>query len=62
MPLGVKVQSFLRNVFSGRRADAELNEEVRAHLELLIDEMCARGCRRKKRDRQREWNWEGSNR
>jgi putative ABC transport system permease protein len=38
MPIGVKVRSVLRNVFSGRRADAELDEEVRAHLELLVEE------------------------
>jgi putative ABC transport system permease protein len=43
MPLDVKVRSFLRNVFSGRRADAELDKEVRAHLELLIDEKIRAG-------------------
>ena len=43
MPLDVKVRSFLRNVFSGLRADAELDKEVRAHLELLIDEKIRAG-------------------
>jgi hypothetical protein len=38
MPLLVKAGSFLRNLFSSRRADADLDEEVRSHLELLTDE------------------------
>jgi len=32
-----KAQSFLRNIFWWRRVDAELDREVRAHLQLLID-------------------------
>jgi putative ABC transport system permease protein len=43
MPLAVKVCSFLRNVFSGGRAEVDLDEEVRAHLELLIDEKVRSG-------------------
>src|SRR5450755_2004691 len=43
MPVSVKMRRFLRNLFSGRRADAELDEEVRAHLELLIDEKIRAG-------------------
>ena len=38
MPLFVKVRSFLRNLFSCRRVDLDLNEEVHSHLELLIEE------------------------
>jgi len=38
MPLFVKARSFLRNLFLSRRVDAELDQEVRAHLELLIAE------------------------
>ncbi len=33
MPLLVKAQSFLRNLFSSRRADVDLDQEVRSHLE-----------------------------
>jgi len=38
MPLFVKARSFLRNLFLSRRVDADLDQEVRAHLEMLIDE------------------------
>ncbi len=38
MPLFVKAQSFLRNLFSRRRVDVDLDREVRAHFELLIAE------------------------
>jgi predicted permease len=38
MPLFAKVQGFLRNLFSARRVDADLDREVHAHLELLIAE------------------------
>ena len=38
MPLFVKAQSLLRNLFSRRRVDVDLDQEVRAHLELLIAE------------------------
>src|SRR5438046_3362886 len=38
MPLYLKVRSFLGNLFSPRRVDADLDQEVRAHLELLIAE------------------------
>jgi len=34
----VKVRSFLRNLFLSRRVDADLDQEVHAHLELLIAE------------------------
>ncbi len=38
MPLLVKARSFLRNLFSTRRLELDLDEEVRSHLELLVDE------------------------
>ncbi len=38
MPLGAKARSFLRNLFLSRRIDADLDQEVRAHLELLTEE------------------------
>jgi len=38
VPLFVKVRSFLRNLFSSRRVEVDLDEEVHAHLELLIEE------------------------
>jgi len=38
MPLFVKARSFLRNFFLSRRVDADLDQEVRAHLEMLIAE------------------------
>jgi putative ABC transport system permease protein len=38
MPLLVKVQSFLRNLFLSRRVDADLDQEVHTQLELLTEE------------------------
>jgi putative ABC transport system permease protein len=38
MPLFVKFQSFIRNLLSSRTVDADLDQEVHAHLELLIAE------------------------
>jgi putative ABC transport system permease protein len=38
MPLFRKALSFLRNFLLSRRVESELDDEVRAHLELLIDE------------------------
>src|SRR6266850_1486500 len=38
MPLLVKARSFLRNLFSPHRADIDLDQEVRSHLEMLTDE------------------------
>ncbi len=38
MPLLVKARSFLRNLFSSRRADIDLDQEVHSHLELLTEE------------------------
>jgi putative ABC transport system permease protein len=38
MPLLLKVRSFLRNLFLSRRVEVDLDEEVRSHLDLLIEE------------------------
>src|ERR1700722_6304562 len=38
MPLLVKGRSFLRNLFLSRRAEIDLDQEVRSHLEMLIAE------------------------
>jgi predicted permease len=38
MPLLVKARSFLRNLFSSGRLDGDLDQEIRAHLEMLIEE------------------------
>jgi len=38
MPLLVKARSFLRNFFSSRRVEADLDQEVHAHLEMLTEE------------------------
>jgi len=43
MPLLVKVRSFLENLFRSRTLDTDLNEEVRAHLDLLIEEQLRGG-------------------
>jgi predicted permease len=38
MPLFVEARSFLRNLFLSRRVEADLDQEVHAHLEMLIAE------------------------
>jgi predicted permease len=38
MPLFAKARSFLRNLFTARRVETDLDQEVRSHLELLIDD------------------------
>src|SRR5713101_1936170 len=38
MPVLVKARRFLRNLFSSRRVDTDLDQEVPAHLEMLTDE------------------------
>jgi predicted permease len=43
MPVFVKVLSFLRNQFSSRGADADLDHEVRSHLDLLTQEKISTG-------------------
>jgi macrolide transport system ATP-binding/permease protein len=43
MPLLVKARSFLRNLLFVRRVDADLDSEVHAHLEMLIEEKMRTG-------------------
>ena len=38
MPLLTKARSFLRNLFSTRRVEKDLDQEIHSHLELLIEE------------------------
>jgi putative ABC transport system permease protein len=38
MPLFMKARSFLRNLFTSRRAEVDLDQEVHSHLELLTEE------------------------
>jgi predicted permease len=38
MPFFVKAQSFLRNLFSSRRLEGDLDEEVHSHLGMLVEE------------------------
>ncbi|MGC2850572.1 MAG: permease prefix domain 1-containing protein [Candidatus Acidiferrum sp.] len=38
MPLFNKARAFLRNLLSSRRVEADLNEEVRSHLDMLTEE------------------------
>ena len=43
MPFLARARSLLRNLFSARRVEAELDEEVRAHLEMLAEEKVGEG-------------------
>src|SRR5262245_1861487 len=43
MPFLAKVRSFFRNVLRAQKVEAELDEEVRAHLEMLVEERIAEG-------------------
>jgi hypothetical protein len=38
MPLFVKFRSFLRNFFLSHRVEVDLEQEVRSHLEMLVEE------------------------
>ena len=43
MPLWPRVLSLWRNVFRGEQVDRDLDEELRAHLDLLIEEKVSSG-------------------
>ena len=43
MPLVAKARSLVRNLFQARRVEADLDEEVRAHLEMLVEEKLSAG-------------------
>ncbi len=51
MPLLMKARSFLRNLFLSRRAEVDLDQEVHAHLELLIAENIRAGIPPKEAER-----------
>lgn len=51
MPLVAKARSFLRNLFFTRRAEEDLDQEVRSHLQLLIDENVRAGMGRGEAER-----------
>jgi len=51
MPTFLKVRSFLRNLFSVRRVEVDLDEEVRSHLELLTEENIRAGMSPKEAQR-----------
>lgn len=38
MPLFVKLGSFARNLFFSRRVEADLDQEIRGHLQMLTEE------------------------
>src|SRR5215475_65448 len=46
MPLFAKTASFFRNLVSTRHVDGDLDREVRAHLDLLIEEKIRAGLTR----------------
>src|SRR5262249_60209598 len=43
MPIFRKARSVVKNLFLARRVEAELDEEVRAHLEMLVEEKVRSG-------------------
>jgi len=51
MPVLVKARSLLRNLFSTRRVERDLDLEVRSHLQLLIDENLRAGLPPKEAER-----------
>lgn len=51
MPLFRKARSFLRNLFFTGRAEEDLDQEVRSHLQMLIDENLGAGMARGEAER-----------
>jgi len=51
MPLPAKARSFLRNLFFTRRAEEDLDQEVRSHLQMLMDEKLRAGMGREEAER-----------
>jgi putative ABC transport system permease protein len=51
MPLFVKARSFLRNLFSSGGVEADLDEEVHSHLEMLVEENIRAGMAPKEAQR-----------
>src|SRR6266566_2665071 len=51
MPLSAKARSFLRNLFFVRRVEKDLHQELRSHLQMLIDENLRAGMGRREAER-----------
>ena len=51
MPLAVKARSFVRNLLFARRVDEDLDQEVRSHLQMLVDENLRGGMSRQQAER-----------
>jgi macrolide transport system ATP-binding/permease protein len=51
MPLVAKARTFLRNLFFTERVEVDLDQEVRAHLQMLTDENFRAGMGRKEAER-----------
>ncbi len=51
MPFFVKARTFLRNLLLSRRVEADLDQEVRSHLEMLIAENIRAGMSPKEAQR-----------
>ena len=58
MPLPAKARSFLRNLFFTRRAEEDLDQEVRSHLQMLMDEKLRAGMGREEAERAARLNSE----
>src|SRR5262244_3996953 len=52
MPFLAKARSVMKNLFLARRVEAELDEEVRTHLEMLVDERVRAGMMAEKSRRE----------
>ena len=52
MPFLAKARSVMKNLFLARRVEAELDEEVRTHLEMLVDERVRAGVMAEKARRE----------
>jgi hypothetical protein len=56
MPLFIRARNLLRNLFSSRSAEKDLDQEMHAHLEMLMEETFAWVCRRRRPSEWRAWN------
>ena len=51
--------TLFRNLWRHRAVERDLDEEVRAHFELLVDEYRATGMEDALHDARHDWNWAG---
>jgi MacB-like periplasmic core domain len=51
MPLLSKIRSFLKNLFASRQVESDLDQEVRSHLKMLVDEKIRSGMPAKQAQR-----------